>query len=235
MIGGCRSFNHDRRAQWLMISTILQGVHNCAMCRRCGRSNPATSGKWLERIGNRHRALTPILPFRGPGSSKVPATVHQPADWNPATGSSVRVFRDPPEVRFQLPRDARQRRQAGQPHITPWSALRRCLAEAASGERGSRLLYPPSTRQVMGWMGNSGRGEQRRRAPSRGGLSDRPARRAQPEGTQCVYTPGARICSFVASLRSMTSRYWFWWCRRAQGRNNAYGSTVAIAGRPGES
>ncbi|MCT0201927.1 penicillin-binding protein 2 [Synechococcus sp. CS-602] len=226
MIGGWPIFNHDRRANGVIdFPTILQVSSNVAMVQTMRQVKPSHFWQWLERIGI---DTVPDTDLPGAVAGQLKSRqqfTSQPIE--PATASFGQGFSLTPLKLLQLHGMLANDGKLVSPHITRGLRSGDALAGAAGPGEGIQLLDPAVTRQVMGWM------ETVVEASSGDGVKVEGYRIGGKTGTaqkalNGVYIPGARICSFVASLPIDDPRYVVLVVVDEPQGGNAYGSTVAM-------
>jgi len=226
MIGGWPIFNHDRRANGVIdFPTILQVSSNVAMVQTMRQVKPVVFWQWLEKIGI---DTVPDTDLPGAVAGQLKSRqqfTSQPIE--PATAAFGQGFSLTPLKLLQLHGMLANDGKLVSPHITRGLRSGDALAGAAGPGEGIQLLDPAVTRQVMGWMETvveESSGDGVKVAGYRIGGKTGTAQKA----LNGVYIPGARICSFVASLPIDDPRYVVLVVVDEPQGGNAYGSTVAM-------
>ncbi|MEB3333337.1 MAG: penicillin-binding protein 2 [Synechococcaceae cyanobacterium] len=224
-IGGWPIFNNDRRANGIIdFPTVLEVSSNVGMVDAMSRVKPARFWNWLHTIGIDETPDTD-LPGAVAGQLKSRSEFTQAAI-EPAVASFGQGFSLTPLKLIQLHAMLANGGRLVSPHITRGLRSGDALARTSRGG-GVQLLDPRVTRTVMGWMESvveKGTGKGMRIPGYRIGGKTGTAQKAH----NGVYIPGARICSFVATLPVEDPRYVVLVVVDEPQGGNAYGSTVAL-------
>ncbi len=224
-IGGWPIFNHDRQGNGVIdFPTVLQVSSNVGMVEAMRNLKPSVYWDWLYRLGIETRPDTD-LPGAQAGQLKAKELfTTQPIE--PATAAFGQGFALTPLKLTQLHALLANGGRLVSPHIT--RGLRAGDALASSGRSsGQQLLRPEVTRTVMAWMESvvdKGSGKGAKTPGYRIGGKTGTAQKAH----NGVYIPGARICSFVATLPVNDPRFVVVVVVDEPQGDNAYGSTVAV-------
>ncbi|MFN7898751.1 MAG: peptidoglycan D,D-transpeptidase FtsI family protein [Synechococcaceae cyanobacterium] len=225
MIGGWPIFNNDRRANGVIdFPTVLQVSSNVGMVQAMHNVKPQRFWHWLHRIGIDETPDTD-LPGAVAGQLKSEKEFKEAAI-EPAVASFGQGFSLTPLKLLQLHAMLANGGRLVSPHIT--RGLRSGDALASTDRpTGLQLLDPQVTRTVVNWMESvveNGTGKGMRIPGYRIGGKTGTAQKAH----NGVYIPGARICSFVATLPVEDPRYVVVVVVDEPQGGNAYGSTVAL-------
>ena len=225
-IGGWPIFNHDRRANGLIdFPTVLQVSSNVGMVQAMRHVKPGHFWQWLHRIGIDTIPDTD-LPGAVAGQLKSREQfTSQPIE--PATAAFGQGFSLTPLKLLQLHAMVANGGRLVSPHITRGLRSGDGLASSGGPPNGVQVLDPAVTRQVTAWMETvvqKGSGKGVKVEGYRIGGKTGTAQKA----LNGVYIPGARICSFVATLPIEDPRYVVLVVVDEPQGGNAYGSTVAV-------
>jgi cell division protein FtsI (penicillin-binding protein 3) len=225
-IGGWPIFNHDRRGNGLIdFPTVLQVSSNVGMVQAMRQVKPGHFWQWLHKIGIDSVPDTD-LPGAVAGELKSREQfTSQPIE--PATAAFGQGFSLTPLKLLQLHAMVANGGRLVSPHITRGLRSGDGLASAGGPSNGIQVLDPAVTRQVTAWMETvvqKGSGKGVKVEGYRIGGKTGTAQKA----LNGVYIPGARICSFVATLPIDDPRYVVLVVVDEPQGGNAYGSTVAI-------
>ena len=224
-IGGWPINNHDRRANGLIdFATVLQVSSNVGMVQAMRKLPSSTYWDWLSRLGLDARPDTDLPgAVAGQLKSKEQFT-SQPIE--PATTAFGQGFSLTPLKLVQLHAMLANGGKLISPHITRGFRSGDALAPAAAPS-GQQLLNSEVTRTVLQWMESvvdQGSGKGVKTPGYRIGGKTGTAQKAL-NGT---YLPGAKICSFVATLPIEDPRYVVFVVVDEPQGEHAYGSTVAV-------
>ena len=224
-IGGWPINNHDKEAHGLVdFATVLQVSSNVGMVQAMRRLDNNTYWDWMNRLGIDRRPDTD-LPGAVAGQLKTKEQfITHPIE--PATTAFGQGFSLTPLKLVQLHGVLANGGRLVSPHITRGFRSGDALAPAAE-PGGTPLLTPEVTRTVMAWMESvvdKGSGK---------GVKTPGYRIAGKTGTaqkalNGIYLPGAKICSFVATLPVEDPRYVVLVVVDEPQGAHAYGSTVAV-------
>jgi cell division protein FtsI (penicillin-binding protein 3) len=224
-IGGWPINNHDKEAHGLVdFAKVLQVSSNVGMVQAMQRLDHNTYWDWMNRLGIDRRPDTD-LPGAVAGQLKTKEQfISHPIE--PATTAFGQGFSLTPLKLVQLHGVLANGGHLVSPHITRGFRSGDALAPAAD-PGGQPLLKPEVTRTVMAWMESvvdKGSGK---------GVKTPGYRIAGKTGTaqkalNGTYLPGAKICSFVATLPVEDPRYVVLVVVDEPQGAHAYGSTVAV-------
>ena len=224
-IGGWPINNHDKEAHGLVdFAKVLQVSSNVGMVQAMQRLDHNTYWDWMNRLGIDRRPDTD-LPGAVAGQLKTKEQfITHPIE--PATTAFGQGFSLTPLKLVQLHGVLANGGRLVSPHITRGFRSGDALAPAAD-PGGQPLLKPEVTRTVMAWMESvvdKGSGK---------GVKTPGYRIAGKTGTaqkalNGIYLPGAKICSFVATLPVEDPRYVVLVVVDEPQGAHAYGSTVAV-------
>ena len=224
-IGGWPINNHDKKANGLVdFATVLQVSSNVGMVQAMRRLDNNTYWEWMNRLGIDRRPDTD-LPGAVAGQLKTKEQfITHPIE--PATTAFGQGFSLTPLKLVQLHGVLANGGRLVSPHISRGFRSGDALAPAAD-PGGQPLLKPEVTRTVMAWMESvveKGSGK---------GVKTPGYRIAGKTGTaqkalNGIYLPGAKICSFVATLPVEDPRYVVLVVVDEPQGAHAYGSTVAV-------
>lgn len=224
-IGGWPIFNNDRSAYgWIDFPTVLEVSSNVGMVEAMGNVKPERFWHWLHKIGIDETPDTD-LPGAVAGQLKSETEFKQ-APIEPAVASFGQGFSLTPLKLLQLHAMLANGGRLVSPHITRGLRSGEALA-STDRPTGHQLLDPKVTRTVVNWMESvvdKGTGKGIRIPGYRIGGKTGTAQKAH----NGVYIPGARICSFVATLPVEDPRYVVVVVVDEPQGGNAYGSTVAL-------
>ena len=224
-IGGWPINNHDKKANGLVdFATVLQVSSNVGMVQAMRRLDNNTYWDWMNRLGIDRRPDTD-LPGAVAGQLKTKEQfITHPIE--PATTAFGQGFSLTPLKLVQLHGVLANGGRLVSPHITRGFRSGDALAPAAE-PGGQPLLKPEVTRTVMAWMESvvdKGSGKGVKTPGYRIGGKTGTAQKA----LNGIYLPGAKICSFVASLPVEDPRYVVLVVVDEPQGAHAYGSTVAV-------
>ena len=224
-IGGWPINNHDKRANGLVdFATVLQVSSNVGMVQAMRRLDDNVYWDWMNRLGIDRRPDTDLPgAVAGQLKSKTEFTTH-PIE--PATSAFGQGFSLTPLKLTQLHGVLANGGRLVSPHITRGFRSGEALAPAAS-PGGQQLLKPEVTRTVLSWMESvvdKGSGKGAKTPGYRIGGKTGTAQKA----LNGIYLPGAKICSFVATLPIEDPRFVVLVVVDEPQGDNAYGSTVAV-------
>mgnify|MGYP001485222077 FL=1 len=224
-IGGWPINNHDKKANGLVdFATVLQVSSNVGMVQAMRRLDNNTYWDWMNRLGIDRRPDTD-LPGAVAGQLKTKEQfISHPIE--PATTAFGQGFSLTPLKLVQLHGVLANGGRLVSPHITRGFRSGDALAPAAE-PGGQPLLKPEVTRTVMAWMESvvdKGSGKGVKTPGYRIGGKTGTAQKA----LNGIYLPGAKICSFVASLPVEDPRYVVLVVVDEPQGAHAYGSTVAV-------
>ena len=225
MVGGWPINNHDKKANGLIdFAKVLQVSSNVGMVQAMRQLDDQLYWTWMHRLGIDRRPDTD-LPGAVAGQLKTKEQfTTQPIE--PATTAFGQGFSLTPLKLVQLHGMLANDGHLVSPHITRGFRSGAALAPAAPPS-GQQLLRPEVTRTVLQWMESvvdqgSGKGVQ---TPGyRIGGKTGTAQKA----LNGIYLPGAKICSFVATLPIEDPRYVVFVAVDEPQGAHAYGSTVAV-------
>ena len=225
MVGGWPINNHDKKANGLIdFAKVLQVSSNVGMVQAMRQLDDQLYWTWMHRLGIDRRPDTD-LPGAVAGQLKTKEQfMTQPIE--PATTAFGQGFSLTPLKLVQLHGMLANDGRLVSPHITRGFRSGAALAPAAPPS-GQQLLRPEVTRTVLQWMESvvdqgSGKGVQ---TPGyRIGGKTGTAQKA----LNGIYLPGAKICSFVATLPIEDPRYVVFVAVDEPQGAHAYGSTVAV-------
>ncbi len=224
-IGGWPINNHDKKAYGLIdFAKVLQVSSNVGMVQAMRQLDDHLYWSWMHRLGIDRRPDTDLPgAVAGQLKSKEQFTT-QPIE--PATTAFGQGFSLTPLKLVQLHAMLANEGRLVSPHITRGFRSGTALAPAAPPS-GQQLLRPEVTHTVLKWMESvvdqgSGRGV---KTPGyRIGGKTGTAQKA----LNGIYLPGAKICSFVATLPIEDPRYVVLVVVDEPQGAHAYGSTVAV-------
>ena len=224
-IGGWPINNHDKEAHGLVdFATVLQVSSNVGMVQAMRRLDNNTYWDWMNRLGIDRRPDTD-LPGAVAGQLKTKEQfITHPIE--PATTAFGQGFSLTPLKLVQLHGVLANGGRLVSPHITRGFRSGDALAPAAE-PGGTPLLTPEGTRTVMAWMESvveKGSGKGVKTPGYRIGGKTGTAQKA----LNGIYLPGAKICSFVATLPVEDPRYVVLVVVDEPQGAHAYGSTVAV-------
>ncbi|QNI42944.1 penicillin-binding protein 2 [Synechococcus sp. A15-28] len=224
-IGGWPINNHDKEAHGLVdFATVLQVSSNVGMVQAMRRLDNNTYWDWMNRLGIDRRPDTD-LPGAVAGQLKTKEQfITHPIE--PATTAFGQGFSLTPLKLVQLHGVLANGGRLVSPHITRGFRSGDALAPAAE-PGGTPLLTPEVTRTVMVWMESvveKGSGKGVKTPGYRIGGKTGTAQKA----LNGIYLPGAKICSFVATLPVEDPRYVVLVVVDEPQGAHAYGSTVAV-------
>ena len=224
-IGGWPINNHDKEAHGLVdFATVLQVSSNVGMVQAMRRLDNNTFWDWMNRLGIDRRPDTD-LPGAVAGQLKTKEQfITHPIE--PATTAFGQGFSLTPLKLVQLHGVLANGGRLVSPHITRGFRSGDALAPAAE-PGGQPLLKPEVTRTVMAWMESvvdKGSGKGVKTPGYRIGGKTGTAQKA----LNGIYLPGAKICSFVATLPVEDPRYVVLVVVDEPKGAHAYGSTVAV-------
>ena len=224
-IGGWPINNHDKEAHGLVdFATVLQVSSNVGMVQAMRRLDNNTYWDWMNRLGIDRRPDTD-LPGAVAGQLKTKEQfITHPIE--PATTAFGQGFSLTPLKLVQLHGVLANGGRLVSPHITRGFRSGDALAPAAE-PGGTPLLTPEVTRTVMAWMESvvdKGSGKGVKTPGYRIGGKTGTAQKA----LNGIYLPGAKICSFVATLPVEDPRYVVLVVVDEPKGAHAYGSTVAV-------
>ena len=224
-IGGWPINNHDKQAHGLVdFATVLQVSSNVGMVQAMRRLDNNTFWDWMNRLGIDRRPDTD-LPGAVAGQLKTKEQfITHPIE--PATTAFGQGFSLTPLKLVQLHGVLANGGRLVSPHITRGFRSSDALAPAAE-PGGQPLLKPEVTRTVMAWMESvvdKGSGKGVKTPGYRIGGKTGTAQKA----LNGIYLPGAKICSFVATLPVEDPRYVVLVVVDEPKGAHAYGSTVAV-------
>ena len=224
-VGGWPISNHDRKGHGVIdFATVLQVSSNVGMVQAMRRLPPASYWDWLSRLRLDARPDTD-LPGAIAGQLKSKEQFTKQAI-EPATASFGQGFSLTPLKLVQLHALLANGGRLVSPHITRGFRSGDALAPTAAPS-GQQLLSPEVTKTVMAWMESvvdQGSGKGVKTPGYRIGGKTGTAQKA----LNGIYLPGAKICSFVATLPIEDPRYVVLVVVDEPQGGNAYGSTVAV-------
>ena len=224
-IGGWPINNHDKEAHGLVdFATVLQVSSNVGMVQAMRRLDNNIYWDWMSRLGIDRRPDTD-LPGAVAGQLKTKEQfITHPIE--PATTAFGQGFSLTPLKLVQLHGVLANGGRMVSPHITRGFRSGNALAPAAEPS-GRPLLKPEVTDTVMAWMESvvekgSGKGAKTPgyRIAGKTGTAQK--------ALNGIYLPGAKICSFVATLPVEDPRYVVLVVVDEPQGAHAYGSTVAV-------
>ena len=224
-IGGWPINNHDKEAHGLVdFAKVLQVSSNVGMVQAMQRLDHNTYWDWMNRLGIDRRPDTD-LPGAVAGQLKTKEQfISHPIE--PATTAFGQGFSLTPLKLVQLHGVLANGGRLVSPHIARGFRSGDALAPAAE-PGGHPLLKPEVTRTVIAWMESvvdKGSGKGVKTPGYRIGGKTGTAQKA----LNGIYLPGAKICSFVASLPVEDPRYVVLVVVDEPQGAHAYGSTVAV-------
>ena len=224
-IGGWPINNHDKRANGVIdFATVLQVSSNVGMVQAMRRLDDGEYWSWMNRLGIDQRPDTD-LPGAVAGQLKSKKQFTSQSI-EPATTSFGQGFSLTPLKLVQLHAMIANGGRLVSPHITRGFRSGDALAPA-SAPTGHQLIRPDVTRTVLSWMESvvdKGSGKGVKTPGFRIGGKTGTAQKA----LNGIYLPGAKICSFVATLPIEDPRYVVFVVVDEPQGGNAYGSTVAV-------
>jgi cell division protein FtsI (penicillin-binding protein 3) len=224
-IGGWPINNHDKKANGLIdFAKVLQVSSNVGMVQAMRQLDDQLYWTWMHRLGINRRPDTD-LPGAVAGQLKTKEQfTTQPIE--PATTAFGQGFSLTPLKLVQLHGMLANDGRLVSPHITRGFRSGAALAPAAPPS-GQQLLRPEVTRTVLKWMESvvdQGSGKGVKTPGYRIGGKTGTAQKA----LNGIYLPGAKICSFVATLPIEDPRYVVLVVVDEPQGAHAYGSTVAV-------
>lgn len=224
-IGGWPINNHDKRANGVIdFATVLQVSSNVGMVQAMRRLDDGDYWSWMSRLGIDRRPDTD-LPGAVAGQLKSREQFTSQSI-EPATTAFGQGFSLTPLKLVQLHAMIANGGRLVSPHITRGFRSGDALAPA-SAPTGHQLIRPDVTRTVLSWMESvvdKGSGKGVKTPGFRIGGKTGTAQKAM----NGIYLPGAKICSFVATLPIEDPRYVVFVVVDEPQGGNAYGSTVAV-------
>ena len=225
MVGGWPINNHDKKANGLIdFAKVLQVSSNVGMVQAMQQLDDQLYWTWMHRLGIDRRPDTD-LPGAVAGQLKTKEQfTTQPIE--PATTAFGQGFSLTPLKLVQLHGMLANDGRLVSPHITRGFRSGAALAPAAPPS-GQQLLRPEVTRTVLQWMESvvdQGSGKGVKTPGYRIGGKTGTAQKA----LNGIYLPGAKICSFVATLPIEDPRYVVFVAVDEPQGAHAYGSTVAV-------
>ena len=224
-IGGWPINNHDKRANGVIdFATVLQVSSNVGMVQAMRRLDDGDYWSWMSRLGIDRRPDTD-LPGAVAGQLKSREQFTSQSI-EPATTAFGQGFSLAPLKLVQLHAMIANGGRLVSPHITRGFRSGDALAPA-SAPTGHQLIRPDVTRTVLSWMESvvdKGSGKGVKTPGFRIGGKTGTAQKAM----NGIYLPGAKICSFVATLPIEDPRYVVFVVVDEPQGGNAYGSTVAV-------
>ena len=224
-IGGWPINNHDKRANGVIdFATVLQVSSNVGMVQAMRRLDDGEYWSWMNRLGIDQRPDTD-LPGAVAGQLKSKKQFTSQSI-EPATTAFGQGFSLTPLKLVQLHAMIANGGRLVSPHITRGFRSGDALAPA-SAPTGHQLIRPDVTRTVLSWMESvvdKGSGKGVKTPGFRIGGKTGTAQKAM----NGIYMPGAKICSFVATLPIEDPRYVVLVVVDEPQGGNAYGSTVAV-------
>ena len=224
-IGGWPINNHDKRANGVIdFATVLQVSSNVGMVQAMRRLDEGDYWSWMSRLGIDRRPDTD-LPGAVAGQLKSREQFTSQSI-EPATTAFGQGFSLTPLKLVQLHAMIANGGRLVSPHITRGFRSGDALAPA-SAPTGHQLIRPDVTRTVLSWMESvvdKGSGKGVKTPGFRIGGKTGTAQKAM----NGIYLPGAKICSFVATLPIEDPRYVVFVVVDEPQGGNAYGSTVAV-------
>ena len=225
MVGGWPINNHDKKANGLIdFAKVLQVSSNVGMVQAMRQLDDQLYWTWMHRLGIDRRPDTD-LPGAVAGQLKTKEQfMTQPIE--PATTAFGQGFSLTPLKLVQLHGMLANDGRLVSPHITRGFRSGAALAPAAPPS-GQQLLRPEVTRTVLQWMESvvdQGSGKGVKTPGYRIGGKTGTAQKA----LNGIYLPGAKICSFVATLPIEDPRYVVFVAVDEPQGAHAYGSTVAV-------
>ena len=224
-IGGWPINNHDKKANGLVgLAKVLQVSSNVGMVRAMGRMKTDVYWDWMNRLEIDQRPDTDLPgAVAGQLKSKEQFITH-PIE--PATTAFGQGFALTPLKLVQLHAVLANGGRMVSPHITRGFRSGGALAPPASPS-GRKLLSPEVAATVLSWMESvveQGSGVGVKTPGYRIGGKTGTAQKA----LNGIYLPGAKICSFVATLPIEAPRYVVFVAVDEPQGAHAYGSTVAV-------
>ena len=224
-IGGWPINNHDKKANGLVdFATVLQVSSNVGMVQAMRHVETDAYWEWMHRLGIDQRPDTDLPgAVAGQLKSREQFTTH-PIE--PATTAFGQGFSLTPLKLVQLHALLANGGRLVSPHITRGFRSGEALAPAAEPS-GQQLLSPDVTAIVLEWMESvvdRGSGKGVKTPGYRIGGKTGTAQKA----LNGIYLPGAKICSFVATLPIENPRYVVFVVVDEPKGAHAYGSTVAV-------
>ena len=224
-IGGWPINNHDKKANGLVdFATVLQVSSNVGMVQAMRHVETDAYWEWMHRLGIDQRPDTDLPgAVAGQLKSREQFTTH-PIE--PATTAFGQGFSLTPLKLVQLHALLANGGRLVSPHITRGFRSGEALAPAAEPS-GQQLLSPDVTATVLEWMESvvdRGSGKGVKTPGYRIGGKTGTAQKA----LNGIYLPGAKICSFVATLPIENPRYVVFVVVDEPKGAHAYGSTVAV-------
>ncbi|MEB3254183.1 MAG: penicillin-binding protein 2 [Synechococcus sp.] len=224
-IGGWPINNHDKKANGLVdFATVLQVSSNVGMVQAMRHVETDAYWEWMHRLGIDQRPDTDLPgAVAGQLKSREQFTTH-PIE--PATTAFGQGFSLTPLKLVQLHALLANGGRLVSPHITRGFRSGEALAPAAEPS-GQQLLSPDVTATVLEWMESvvdRGSGKGVKTPGYRIGGKTGTAQKAM----NGIYLPGAKICSFVATLPIENPRYVVFVVVDEPKGAHAYGSTVAV-------
>ena len=224
-IGGWPINNHDKKANGLVdFATVLQVSSNVGMVKAMSHLKTDVYWNWMHRLGIDQRPDTDLPgAVAGQLKSREEFMTH-PIE--PATTAFGQGFSLTPLKLVQLHALLANGGHLVSPHITRGFRSGEALAPAAE-RNGQRLLSSSVTTTVLQWMESvvdKGSGKGVKTPGYRIGGKTGTAQKA----LNGIYLPGAKICSFVATLPIENPRYVVFVVVDEPQGENAYGSTVAV-------
>jgi len=224
-IGGWPINNHDKRANGVIdFATVLRVSSNVGMVQAMRRLDDGEYWSWMNRLGIDRRPDTD-LPGAVAGQLKSKKQFTSQSI-EPATTAFGQGFSLTPLKLVQLHAMIANGGRLVSPHITRGFRSGDALAPA-SAPTGHQLIRPDVTRTVLNWMESvvdKGSGKGVKTPGFRIGGKTGTAQKAM----NGIYLPGAKICSFVATLPIEDPRYVVLVVVDEPQGGNAYGSTVAV-------
>ena len=225
VIGGWPINNHDKKANGLVdFAKVLQVSSNVGMVRAMARMKTDVYWDWMNRLEIDQRPDTDLPgAVAGQLKSKEQFVTH-PIE--PATTAFGQGFALTPLKLVQLHGLLANGGRLVSPHITRGFRSGDALAPAAAAS-GRQLLSPDVASTVLAWMESvveQGSGQGVKTPGYRIGGKTGTAQKA----LNGVYLPGAKICSFVATLPIEAPRYVVFVAVDEPQGAEAYGSTVAV-------
>ena len=224
-IGGWPINNHDKKANGVIdFAKVLQVSSNVGMVQAMRRLDKAVYWTWMNKLGIDRRPDTDLPgAVAGQLKSKKQFT-SQPIE--AATTAFGQGFSLTPLKLVQLHAMLANGGRLVSPHITRGFRSGEALAPASSPV-GQQLMQPEVTRTVLDWMESvvdQGSGKGVKTPGYRIGGKTGTAQKA----LNGIYLPGAKICSFVATLPIENPRYVVLVVVDEPQGAHAYGSTVAV-------
>jgi len=224
-IGGWPINNHDRQANGVIdFPTVLQVSSNVGMVQAMRNLRSSLYWDWLAKLGIEARPDTDLPGAIGGQLKTKEQFTTQPIE--PATASFGHGFNLTPLKLAQLHALLANGGRLISPHITRGLRSGDGLARV-DRVKGLPLMRPDVTRTVLAWMESvvqKGSGKGAFTPGYRIGGKTGTAQKA----LNGIYVPGAKICSFVATLPIEDPRYVVLVVVDEPQGENAYGSTVAV-------